>query len=94
MQWEQELEMTQRLRDRKKDIMKKARQRVVDLLEEECHLWLTNEEEVERALGNELAGQILWARRGGMIGAPSGVVSGLMRLLFALTQLRIDATYN
>ena len=75
IQWERELEMTQTLRDKKKEVMNLARQRVVDLLEEECHLWLTNEMEVEMALGNEDAGQILWGRRGGMIGAPSGVVS-------------------
>jgi hypothetical protein len=75
IEWEKELEVTQQLRDKKKELFQKARQRVVDQLEAEAHLWLTNEQEVERALGNPRASQILWARRGGIIGAPGGVVS-------------------
>eukprot|EP00804_Cyclotella_cryptica_P009890 CCRYP_014176-RA/>CCRYP_014176-RA protein AED:0.33 eAED:0.33 QI:47/1/1/1/1/1/2/191/664 len=76
IEWEKELEVTQKLRDRKKALYQKARQRIVDQLEAECHLWLTTEEEVERALGNPTASQILWARPGGIIGAPSGSSTG------------------
>ncbi|KAL7513664.1 hypothetical protein ACHAWX_000781 [Stephanocyclus meneghinianus] len=76
IQWEKELEITQKLRDKKKALYQKARQRIVDQLEAECHLWLTTEEEVETALGNPNASQILWARRGGIIGAPSGSSTG------------------
>ena len=74
-EWTKELEMTQQLRERKKGLYQKARQRVVDQLEQEAHLWLTNEKEVEKALGNPMASQILWVRAGGMIGAPGGTVS-------------------
>lgn len=75
-EWEKELEATQRERDAKKECYKKARQKIVDELEAECHLWLTTPEEVEDALGNPLASQQLWARAGGMIGAPSGENTG------------------
>lgn len=77
-QWNKELEMTQRLREKKKELYMMARQRVVDQLEAEAHLWLTNEEEVEKALGNPVAGQILWVKPGSIIGAPSGAVSLLL----------------
>lgn len=75
IEWEKELEMTQRLRDKKKELYARARQRMVDELEAEAELWLTNEEEVEKALGNPIAGQRLWVRPGSIIGAPSGAVS-------------------
>ncbi len=75
-EWERELEATQREREIKADLYRKARQRVVDELEAECHLWLTTPEEVEKALGNPTAAQVLWARPGGMIGAPSGEHTG------------------
>lgn len=75
-QWERELEMTQRERDDKKELYKMARQRIVDELEAEAHLWLTTPEEVEKALSNPIASQILWTRAGGMIGAPSGEDTG------------------
>lgn len=70
--WTAELEATQRERDAKKDLYRRARQRIVDELEAECHLWLTSAEEVEAALGSPAAGQALWSRPGGLIGAPSG----------------------
>ena len=76
IEWEAELAQTQRERDAKKSLYKKARQKIVDQLEAEAHLWLTTPEEVERALGNPTASQILWTRAGGMIGAPSGPNTG------------------
>eukprot|EP00579_Thalassiosira_antarctica_P000862 CAMPEP_0201874242 /NCGR_PEP_ID=MMETSP0902-20130614/6542_1 /ASSEMBLY_ACC=CAM_ASM_000551 /TAXON_ID=420261 /ORGANISM="Thalassiosira antarctica, Strain CCMP982" /LENGTH=641 /DNA_ID=CAMNT_0048401063 /DNA_START=78 /DNA_END=2003 /DNA_ORIENTATION=+ len=76
VEWERELELTQLERDAKKALYKLARQKIVDELEAECHLWLTSPEEVEKALGNPTASQILWARPGGMIGAPSGLDTG------------------
>mmetsp|Transcript_15726 Transcript_15726/g.34300 ORF Transcript_15726/g.34300 Transcript_15726/m.34300 type:complete len:702 (+) Transcript_15726:54-2159(+) len=76
LEWERELAITQRERDEKKEIYTKARQKIVDQLEAECHLWLTTPEEVERALGNPTASQVLWSRPGGMIGAPSGPDTG------------------
>ena len=71
-QWTAELEATQRERDAKKELYRRARQRIVDELEAECHLWLTTAEEVEAALGSPAASQALWSRPGGLIGAPSG----------------------
>ena len=75
-EWERELGATQRERDAKAELYRKARQKVVDELEAECHLWLTTPEEVEKAIGNPTAAQVLWARPGGMIGAPSGEHTG------------------
>ena len=76
IEWEAELAETQRERDATKELYKKARQKIVDELEAEAHLWLTTPEEVERALGNPTASQILWTRAGSMIGAPSGPDTG------------------
>ena len=76
MEWEKELEITQKERDAKKALYRRAKQKIVDELEAEAHLWLTTPEEVEKALGNPTASQILWARPGGMIGAPSGQDTG------------------
>mmetsp|Transcript_14435 Transcript_14435/g.30394 ORF Transcript_14435/g.30394 Transcript_14435/m.30394 type:complete len:657 (-) Transcript_14435:49-2019(-) len=75
-EFERELALTQREREAKRERYRRAKQRVVDGLEEECRLWLTTEEEVEKALGNPTAAQVLWARPGGMIGAPSGPETG------------------
>jgi len=75
-EWGRELKVTQMERDEKKELYKLARQRIVDELEAEAHLWLTTPEEVEKALGNPVASQILWTRAGGMIGAPSGEDTG------------------
>jgi len=72
VEWDAELALTQIERDAKKDLYRRARQRIVDELEAEAHLWLTTPEEVEAALGNPRAGQQLWARPGGLIGAPPG----------------------
>lgn len=76
VEWEKELEITQQERDAKKALYRRAKQKIVNDLESEAHLWLTTPEEVERALGNPTASQILWARPGGMIGAPSGPDTG------------------
>ena len=65
VEWERELQATQREREEKKMLYSKARQKIVDELEAECHLWLTTPEEVEKALGNPTAAQILWSRPGG-----------------------------
>lgn len=75
-EWEKELEITQRERDTKKELYRVAKQKIVDELEAEAHLWLTTPEEVEKALGNPIASQKLWTRPGGMIGAPSGQDTG------------------
>ncbi|KAL7459259.1 hypothetical protein ACHAWC_011726 [Mediolabrus comicus] len=76
VEWEKELEITQRERDAKKALYRRAKQKIVDELESEAHLWLTTPDEVEKALGNPTASQILWTRPGGMIGAPSGPDTG------------------
>jgi len=76
IEWEAELAQTQKERDAKKELYKIARQKIVDELEAEAHLWLTSREEVEKALGNPIASQILWTRAGGLIGAPSGQDTG------------------
>lgn len=75
-EWGEELAITQKERDAKKEIYQQARQRIVDELEAECHLWLTTPEEVEDALGSLSAPQKLWTRAGGMVGAPSGQDTG------------------
>lgn len=75
-EWEAELAQTQRERDAKKELYRRARQKIADELEAECHLWLTTPEEVEKALGNPTANQVLWSRAGGMMGAPSGPDTG------------------
>lgn len=76
LEWEKELRATQHERNAKKELYSKARQKIVEELEAECHMWLTTPEEVERALGNPTAAQTLWSRPGGMIGAPSGERTG------------------
>ena len=75
-EWEAELAETQRERDARKELYNRARQKIVDQLEAECHLWLTTPDEVEKALGNPTASQVLWTRPGGMVGAPSGPNTG------------------
>lgn len=57
-------------REAKNERFAKARQLVVDELEEEAPLWLTSPEEVEAAFSPE-AEQLLWARPGGILGAPN-----------------------
>ena len=58
------------VREAEKERFRRARQMVIDELEEEAPLWLISPEEVEAAFTHE-AGQLLWARPGGVIGAPN-----------------------
>jgi len=65
----EELRLTQIERDAKKARFQKARQMVVDELEEVAHLWLTTPEEVENAFTSETE-QLLWARPNSVLGEP------------------------
>lgn len=69
-EFEEHLKMEQIKRDAKHELYTKARQMVIDELEEEAPLWLTTPEEVEARFTPE-AEQLLWARRGGVLGAPN-----------------------
>ena len=69
-EFEEHLEREQLKREARKERYMAARQKVVDELEEEAPLWLTTPEEVEAAFTPE-AEQLLWARRGGVLGAPN-----------------------
>eukprot|EP00980_Cylindrotheca_fusiformis_P020994 scaffold7987_cov200-Cylindrotheca_fusiformis.AAC.23 len=60
----------QEKRDYEKKLFTRARQLVIDELEEEAPLWLTTPEEVDAAFTPE-AEQLLWARPQGIIGAPN-----------------------
>ena len=64
------LRVQQEKRDYQNAVMNRARQLVIDELEEEAHLWLTTPEEVEAAFTPE-AEQELWARPQGVIGVPN-----------------------
>jgi hypothetical protein len=70
-EFNQHLEVQQRLRDAKNDRYTAARQMVVDELEAEAPLWLTTPEEVEAAFSDPAKEQLLWARPGGIMGAPN-----------------------
>lgn len=69
-EFEEHLEVMQMQREAKDERFAKARQLVIDELEEEAPLWLTTPEEVEAAFTPE-AEQLLWARPGGVLGAPA-----------------------
>jgi len=69
-EFEEELRVAQINRDARRARFAKARQLVVDELEAEAPLWLTTPEEVEAALDKE-GEQRLWARPGGVVGAPN-----------------------
>lgn len=69
-EFQQHLERMQQKREAENELSLKARQLVVDELEKEAPLWLTTHEEVESAFTPE-AEQLLWARPGGIIGAPN-----------------------
>ena len=64
------LKVQQERRDAHKDLMRRARQILIDELEEEAPLWMTTPEEVEAAFTHE-AEQLLWARPQGVIGVPN-----------------------
>jgi len=68
-EWQAELLVEQEKREKKAAIMTKARQLLVDELEEEAPLWLTTPEEVEAAFSPE-AQQRLWSHPNTVIGAP------------------------
>jgi hypothetical protein len=70
-EFNEHLELQQRLRDAKNERYTAARQLVIDELEAEAHLWLTTPEEVEAAFSNPEAEQLLWARPGGIMGSPN-----------------------
>lgn len=65
----EELRITQLERDATNERFRKARQMVVDELEEVAHLWLTTPEEVEKAFTLETE-QLLWARPNSVLGEP------------------------
>jgi hypothetical protein len=64
------LRVQQEKRTAQKKLFTRARQSLIDELEEEAPLWLTSPEEVEAAFTPE-AEQLLWARPQGLLGAPN-----------------------
>lgn len=70
-EFNQHLEEQQRIREAKDERYTAARQMVVDELEAEAPLWLTTPEEVEAAFSDPAKEQLLWARPGGVLGAPN-----------------------
>ncbi len=64
------LRVQQERRDAHKEVFRRARQLLIDELEEESKLWLTTPEEVEAAFTPE-AEQLLWARPQGVLGVPN-----------------------
>jgi len=69
--FEDHLLQQQEIRERKEALHQRARQGLVDDLEEESHLWLTTPEEVEVAFSNPDNEQMLWARPQGVLGVPN-----------------------
>ena len=69
-EFQKHLENMQRKREATNLKYARARQLVIDELEKEAPLWLTTHEEVENAFTHE-AEQLLWARPGGVLGAPN-----------------------
>lgn len=64
------LKSQQEKRENEKELFTKARQLIIDELEEEAPLWLTTPEEVDAAFTPE-AEQLLWARPQGTLGVPN-----------------------
>ena len=69
-EFNEHLEREQAKREEKHRLYTAARQLVIDELEKEAPVWLTTPEEVEAAFTSE-AEQMLWARPGGVLGAPN-----------------------
>ena len=69
-EFEKHLRQMQIKRDATNVRFMKARQLLVDELEEVAHLWLTTPDEVEAAFTPE-AEQLLWAHPGGILGEPN-----------------------
>ena len=68
--FEDHLRVQQEKRDGDRELMRRARQLLIDELEEEAPLWMTTPEEVEAAFTPE-AEQLLWARPQGVLGVPN-----------------------
>jgi hypothetical protein len=69
-EFDEHLRIMQINRDAKNERFAMARQLVINELEEEAPLWLTTAEEVDAAFTRG-AEQLLWARPGGVFGAPN-----------------------
>jgi hypothetical protein len=69
--FEDHLKQQQEIRTAKEAFHQRARQLLVDDLEEESHLWLTTPEEVEAAFSDPNNEQMLWARPQGVLGVPN-----------------------
>ena len=69
-EFQEHLAKQQIIREDQEERQRRARQMVIDELEEEAPLWLTTPEEIEAAFTHE-SEQLLWARPGGFIGAPN-----------------------
>ena len=69
-EFQEHLKKMQMERDARNERFAIARQLVIDELEKEAPLWLTTPEEVEAAFTSS-AEQLLWARPGGVLGAPN-----------------------
>jgi hypothetical protein len=69
-EFQEHLELMQIKREAKNERFTRARQLVIDELEQEAPLWLTTVDEVNAAFTPE-AQQLLWARPGGILGAPN-----------------------
>ena len=70
VEFQRHLDEVQARREARLQLYTAARQKIVDELEEEAPLWLTTPEEIEKAFTHE-AEQLLWARPGGVLGAPN-----------------------
>ena len=69
--FEDHLRQQQAIREQKEALHQRARQLLVDELEEESHLWLTTPEEVNAAFDDPKNEQKLWARAQGVLGVPN-----------------------
>lgn len=69
--FEDHLKQQQQIREQREALHQRARQLLVDDLEEEAHLWLTTPEEVEEAFSDPANEQRLWARPQGVLGVPN-----------------------
>lgn len=69
--FEDHLRQQQAIREQKEALHQRARQLLVDELEEESHLWMTTPEEVNAAFDDPKNEQKLWARAQGVLGVPN-----------------------
>jgi len=68
---EDHLRLQQQIRTARNELHQKARQLLIDDLEEECDAWLTSVEEVEAAFADPQTEQLLWSRPQGVLGVPN-----------------------